>query len=168
MKKYVTFCKKINQVMTACGIAVLMAAVILTFVQVVLRNVFQYSFTWAEELTRYLVIYAVYFAAGHVLFINGNSVVDMFYNTLPDPVKKILQVIFHLLITFFVIMMLYYGWQIVARNAKVWCASIRIPWAVPFFSLIVGGVNILLQIPAKIYLAVCGPETDKAQEGGKA
>ena len=45
----------------ALGILCLLFAVALTFIQVLTRNTIQTSFTWAEELTRYVVIYAVYF-----------------------------------------------------------------------------------------------------------
>ena len=57
------------------------------------------------------------------------------------------------MIAVFLVIMGYYGWVYVMRNLTVWCASIHIPWAVPFFSLIVGSVNMLLQVPAKFYEA---------------
>lgn len=152
MKKYVSVCRHINRVMLGIGVAFLILAVGLTFVQVVLRNLFHYSFTWAEELTRYIVIFAVYFAAGTVLYIDANAKVDMFYAKLPPVVQKSLSTLFYLLIAIFLCVMAYYGYVYVSRNMKVYCASIHIPWAVPFSSLIIGAVNMLLQIPAKVYL----------------
>lgn len=152
MKKYVSFCKRFNQVMLGIGIVLLVLAVGLTFVQVVLRNLVHYSFTWAEELTRYIVIFAVYFAAGTVLYIDANAKVDMFYAKMPHMVQKILATLFYLLIAIFLCVMAYYGYVYVSRNMNVFCASIHIPWALPFSSLIVGSVNMLLQIPAKVYL----------------
>ena len=83
MKKYISFCRRLNQILLGIGIAFLIFAVGLTFVQVVLRNIFHYSFTWAEELTRYLVIYAVYLASGTVLYMDANAKVDMFYHQFP-------------------------------------------------------------------------------------
>lgn len=151
MKKYLTFCKKFNQINLAIGIALLAFAAILTFVQVVLRNTIAFSFTWAEEVTRYIVIFAVYFASGTVVAMDQNAKVDMFYNIFPETLKKILTTIFYLLTAVFLVIMFYYGYIYVQRNLKIWCASIRIPWAVPFASLLVGSVNMLVQIPAKIY-----------------
>ena len=83
MKKYLSFCRRLNQILLGIGIAFLIFAVGLTFVQVVLRNIFHHSFTWAEELTRYLVIYAVYLASGTVLYMDANAKVDMFYHQFP-------------------------------------------------------------------------------------
>ncbi len=154
MKKYVAFCEKFNQVLTFVGVLILVFAIMLTFVQVCLRNLTGYSFKWAEELTRYLVIYVVYLASGHVFYINGNSTVDMFYNMFPKSVQKALTCLFYVLIAVFLVIMLRYGYVLVSRNMKVWCASIHIPWAVPFASLIVGAVNMLIQLPAKIYKTI--------------
>ena len=87
MKKYLTFCKKFNQINLAIGITLLAFAAILTFVQVVLRNTIAFSFTWAEEVTRYIVIFAVYFASGTVVAMDQNAKVDMFYNMFPETLK---------------------------------------------------------------------------------
>lgn len=150
MKKYISFCRRLNQILLGIGIAFLIIAVGLTFVQVVLRNIFHYSFTWAEELTRYLVIYAVYLASGTVLYMDANAKVDMFYHQFPPLVQKILSTFFYVLIAVFLCVMFYYGYIYVSRNVKVYCASIHIPWALPFFSLLIGAVSMLLQVPAKI------------------
>ena len=151
MKKYTSFCKIFNQIMLGIGVMFLVFAVGLTFVQVITRNVASLSFTWAEELTRYVVIYAVYFASGSVFYLDANAKVDIFYNLFPRKVQAVLTCIFYLLIAVFLVVMGYYGWVYVMRNLTVWCASIHIPWAIPFVSLIVGSVNMLLQVPAKFY-----------------
>lgn len=151
MKKYLSFCKVFNKINLGIGIALLAAAAILTFVQVLLRNTISFSFTWAEEVTRYIVIFAVYFASGTVVAMDQNAKVDMLYNTFPPIVKKILTTLFYLMTAVFLALMFHYGYIYVQRNLKIWCASIRIPWAVPFGSLLVGSVNMMIQIPAKIY-----------------
>lgn len=151
MKKYVSFCKKLNQITLALGVLLLVFVVGLTFVQVVTRNLFSVSFTWADELSRYLIIYAVYFASGSVLYLDQNARVDMFYNMFPKKIRGLLNCLFYLLTASFLVVMGYYGYVYVMRNLTIWCTSIRIPWAFPFASLILGSVNMLLQIPAKMY-----------------
>ena len=152
MKKYLSFCKKFNTVMMFLGVLMLGFAVVLTFVQVITRNIASVSFSWAEETTRYVVIFAVYLASGYVFYIDGNASVDILYNLFPKKVQCILTFVFYLLIAGFLVVMGYYGYVCVARNLNTWCASIRIPWAVPFSSLILGSVNMFLQLPAKMYL----------------
>ncbi len=151
MKKYTSFCKIFNQIMLGIGVLLLVFAVALTFLQVITRNVASISFTWSEELTRYIVIFAVYFASGSVFYLDANAKVDIFYNLFSKKLQCILTCIFYVLIAIFLLTMGYYGWVYVMRNLTVWCASIHIPWAVPFTSLIIGAVNMLIQVPAKFY-----------------
>ena len=163
MKKYVSFCKKFNQIMLGIGIFLLVSVALITFVQVLQRNFIGTSWTWAEELSRYLVIYAVYFASGTVVSLNQNARVDIFYSMFPEKVRRVLDTFFYLLITIVLAVMLRYGYVYVARNLTIWCASVRIPWAVPFASLLVGAVKMLLQVPAKIYECWAPPAADEPE-----
>lgn len=154
MDKYAAFVKKANQLLLGIGILFLLAAVVITAVQVFTRNVFSTSFTWAEEITRYMVIFAVYFASGTVVYMDANARVDIFYRMFSKKMQCILSCVFYLLTAVFLVVMGYYGYIYVARNMTIWCASVRIPWAVPFSALIIGAVNMLLQIPVKMWQSI--------------
>jgi TRAP-type C4-dicarboxylate transport system permease small subunit len=151
MKKYLLFCEKFNKGMVVCGVALLAFATVLTFVQVVSRDLFSFSFTWAEELTRYIIIFAVYFASGYIFFIDANASVDILYTHFSTKIQCFLTFAFYLLISIFLIVMGYYGYVCVVGNLTTWCASVPIPWGVPFAALVLGSVNMLLQVPAKVY-----------------
>lgn len=154
MKKYVSFCDFFNRISLGIGVLFLVCAVSLTFIQVVTRNVFSFSFTWAEEFTRYIVIYAVYLASGSVLYMDANARVDIFYNMFPRKIQSILSCFFYILMAIFLVVMGYYGYVYVKRNLAIWCSSIHIPWAVPFAALVLGAINMLIQIPGKIYQSI--------------
>lgn len=158
MKKYLRFCRGLNNVTIGIAIALLISAVTLTFVQVCTRNFANYSFRWGEELTRYLIIFCVFFSSGYVFSIDANAKVEVILNRFPPKAKRVVLIIFCVLIALFCIVMCYYAYMLMQKNLRTWCASIRIPWAVPFSSLLIGGVNVLLQIPAKIYTLVTGTE----------
>ncbi len=154
MDKYAAFVKKANQLLLGIGILFLLAAVVITAVQVFTRNVFSTSFTWAEEITRYMVIFAVYFASGTVVYMDANARVDIFYRMFSKKMQCILSCVFYLLTAVFLVVMGYYGYIYVARNMTIWCASVRIPWAVPFSALLIGAGNMLLQIPVKMWQSI--------------
>lgn len=154
MDKYAAFVKKANQLLLGIGILFLLAAVVITAVQVFTRNVFSTSFTWAEEITRYMVIFAVYFASGTVVYMDANARVDIFYRMFSKKMQCILSCVFYLLTAVFLVVMGYYGYIYVVRNMTIWCASVRIPWAVPFSALIIGAGNMLLQIPVKMWQSI--------------
>lgn len=154
MDIYAAFVKKANQLLLGIGILFLLAAVVITAVQVFTRNVFSTSFTWAEEITRYMVIFAVYFASGTVVYMDANARVDIFYRMFSKKMQCILSCVFYLLTAVFLVVMGYYGYIYVARNMTIWCASVRIPWAVPFSALLIGAGNMLLQIPVKMWQSI--------------
>lgn len=152
MKKYTAFCRRCNRITLFLGVLFITFAIGLTCIQVICRNTVGFSFTWAEELTRYIIIFAVYLASGSVLYLDMNARVDIFYNLFSDKSRRILSCLFLLLTACFLVVMAYYGYIYTMRNLRIWCASIHIPWAVPFSSLILGAVNMFIQIPAKLYL----------------
>ncbi|GFI09574.1 hypothetical protein IMSAGC007_02037 [Lachnospiraceae bacterium] len=154
MDKYAAFVKKANQLLLGIGILFLLAAVVITAVQVFTHNVFSTSFTWAEEITRYMVIFAVYFASGTVVYMDANARVDIFYRMFSKKMQCILSCVFYLLTAVFLVVMGYYGYIYVVRNMTIWCASVRIPWAVPFSALLIGAGNMLLQIPVKMWQSI--------------
>lgn len=154
MDKYVSFVKKTNQILFGAGIICLMAAIVITAVQVLTRNVFSFSFTWAEETVRYIVIFAVYLASGTIFYMDANARVDIFYMMFNKKVQCILSCVFCILTAIFLLAMAYYGYIYVQRNLTIWCASVHIPWAVPFASLVIGALNMLIQVPAKIWLSI--------------
>ena len=110
MDKYAAFVKKANQLLLGIGILFLLAAVVITAVQVFTRNVFSTSFTWAEEITRYMVIFAVYFASGTVVYMDANARVDIFYRMFSKKMQCILSCVFYLLTAVFLVVMGYYGY----------------------------------------------------------
>lgn len=67
--------------------------VTLVFINVVTRYVFNVSLDWIEEVTRYMMIWLVYLAAGLALR-NGNHVaVTMLMDMLPAPIRKLARII---------------------------------------------------------------------------
>ena len=67
--------------------------VTLVFVNVISRYVFDASLDWIEEVTRYMMIWLVYLAAGLALR-NGNHVaVTMVMDMMPTPIRKLARIV---------------------------------------------------------------------------
>ena len=62
-------------------IALMAAMAVLVFANVVSRYVFNYSFIWVEELSRYMMIWVGFLGAGLVLRVGAHIAVDV----LPGP-----------------------------------------------------------------------------------
>ncbi|MGI5966133.1 MULTISPECIES: TRAP transporter small permease [Anaerotruncus] len=79
----------------------LMAIVVLVFLQVISRYVFQFSIDWAQELTVYLLIWMVFM--GCSMGMRDNQVVSLTLVTdqLPRIAQELLKIVVNLLLIFF-------------------------------------------------------------------
>lgn len=168
MQGYLTFCRRLNKAAMAVSVLFLFATVVICLLQVTTRTLMSFSFRWTEELTRYIVIFAVFFASGTLLAEDEHPRVEMLCALLPKKTQLRLNYFYYALITAFVALLAYYGWQLAASSTRTFCSSIRIPWAIPFSAVFAGGVNMLLQMPAKFiknHIAI--RELADGEEGGE-
>ncbi|WP_240788597.1 TRAP transporter small permease [Ramlibacter henchirensis] len=56
---------------------------VLVILNVITRYAFSYSFTWVEEVTRYMMIWATFLGAGLALRVGGHIAIDTLPNALP-------------------------------------------------------------------------------------
>jgi TRAP-type C4-dicarboxylate transport system permease small subunit len=148
MNWYLRFSDRVNRAAMFLSVLFLVATVVICFIQVVTRTAMSFSFRWGEELTRYIVIYMVFFASGTLLARDEHPKVEILADYLPRTMRLRLNYVYALLIFTFLVVLCYYGWQLSATSWRTMCSSIRIPWAIPFASVFIGGANMLLQIPA--------------------
>lgn len=64
-------------------VLLLAAMAVLVIANVISRYVFLHSFTWVEELSRYLMIWAAFLGAGVALRVGGHIAVDSLQEALP-------------------------------------------------------------------------------------
>lgn len=65
--------------------------VILLFMQIVARELFEYSFAWTEELATYMFVWFVYFGASYAAKLGAHNRVTFQFNRLPVLVVNIIQ-----------------------------------------------------------------------------
>jgi TRAP-type C4-dicarboxylate transport system permease small subunit len=78
---------RVEQWLVAANRAVLVALMagmaLLVFANVVARYVFNHSFVWAEEVSRYMMVWVGFLGAGLVLRLGAHIAVDVFQDLLP-------------------------------------------------------------------------------------
>lgn len=65
---------------------------VLVFANVVSRYLFNHSFVWAEELSRYMMIWVAFLGSGLVLRIGAHIAVDVFQDMMPRRVAQAMRV----------------------------------------------------------------------------
>jgi len=89
---------------------VLMAAMaVLVFANVVARYLFNHSFIWAEELSRYMMIWVGFLGAGLVLRVGAHIAVDVFQDMVPRRLAQAMRAAALLVLAVSLVAMLWLG-----------------------------------------------------------
>jgi TRAP-type C4-dicarboxylate transport system permease small subunit len=95
-----------------CVIAALLAAMaVLVFGNVVARYLFNASFGWVEELTRYMMIWLAYLGAGLALRHGNHVAVMLLVDALPRTPALLLRAVVGLVLAGFVAALAWIGWE---------------------------------------------------------
>lgn len=120
----------INKNMAVVGISL---GVILAFMNVLLRYVFDASFTWAHELTNYLFMWGALFGAAYGFKKGIHISVTILIAKFPAPLAKAMLIFSHTLTFIYLAFMSYFGYQLTVMIAQFGEMSVdlNIPMWIP-------------------------------------
>lgn len=96
----------INQKIAAFGIS---AGVAIAFTNVVARYVFDASLVWASELTVFLFLWSVFFAAAYCFKKDAHIAVTVILDIVPSKIAKAMLITSHIVTFVFLVAVAYYG-----------------------------------------------------------
>ncbi|WGI26464.1 TRAP transporter small permease [Halomonas alkaliantarctica] len=97
--------------------AILVALIMSVSCNVVGRALFNYSLPWADELARMLFVWLVFIGAAAAFSRYEHIAVDALVRRLPLRVAHILYLLQHLIITALMVVMIWGGYQVLARSS---------------------------------------------------
>ena len=100
----------INQTMAVFGLSV---GVLLAFINVILRYVFDMSLTWAAELTNYLFIWSALFGAAYGFKQGAHISVTLFIEKFPPQITKFFLVFANFISIAYLGLMSYLGYTLI-------------------------------------------------------
>ncbi len=95
-----------NQSIAVIGITV---GVLVSFINVVARYVFDASFPWATELSNFLFIWSAFFGAAYCFKKDAHIAIDIVLELVPTKVAKVMLLISHIVTLVFLLSIAYYG-----------------------------------------------------------
>ena len=124
-------------------VTILLGLALLTFVQVFCRYVLNFSFTWMEELARYLAVFIAFLGASLGVKYGTHFSMDLVYERVSsDRFRHGLKVIVNVLSVVLFLIVAWYGWEQAMKLRKfgVLTSALELPkyWAylpIPFFSV---------------------------------
>jgi TRAP-type C4-dicarboxylate transport system permease small subunit len=113
--------------------------------QVFLRYIFGFSFSWVEELARYCMIYIGMIGGALALRENSHPSIDFIKKILTARGEYILEVISDLAAMIFAGLLIYGGYEIfIFEGFASRTPALRILWAYPYFSILLAGILLFL------------------------
>jgi TRAP-type C4-dicarboxylate transport system permease small subunit len=137
------------------GALLMLAIVVMNFLQVFFRYVLFDPLGWTEEAMRYSVVWMTFLVAGAVLWRGEQLSIDLFSGLLPAWLRRAQSILILLLVAAFCLLLVVYGWPQAVRNVRQLSPSAQIPMIVPYISVVVGG---LLMLAKAVCLMIVDPE----------
>lgn len=130
------------------GVATLATLTVICFMQVVARYVFQYSFRWSEEISRFLVVWCTFGGSAYAFRKGAHVSITFVVDRLPGKVHSLVWVFSRLATILFFAVLGYNGWLHTIQqfvNKQVAPAT-RLPVAIPYSAVPIGCVLIILRL----------------------
>lgn len=87
-----SFIKRINQVTLGISMVFLVLMVLLIFVQIISRALIGSSFSWTEEVARFLMIWVIFLGSSLAFRYGAHISVETIFDRLPLIGKKVVQI----------------------------------------------------------------------------
>jgi TRAP-type C4-dicarboxylate transport system permease small subunit len=147
--------------------------VVIVFIQVIARYIFNNSLSWSEELVRYIFIWQVWLGASMGMRTHEHIRVDMFLKLLPGIVRKLLDLLIIILILWLYWFCIRYGFiylrSVISKSMK--STALQLPLAYVYASLPIGSTIIAIRFVALFFskLAALFRASDgaKTNDGGE-
>lgn len=115
---------------------------LVVIVQVFTRYVFNFSFVWAEELVRYLMIWMVMLGSALVQSKNEHIRIDFFPMLAGARGRRVMEVFFRLATLIFLVIITYKGFKISYFNRLFESSGLRISMLWPTLAIPLGAISI--------------------------
>lgn len=158
MRNYIRFVDMINKLMGYFLIIGFALSTAVLFWQVFSRFVFGSSISWAEELTRFLLIFMVLIGSSLALRSNELISVEMILERVTGNIRKTLVIVIHSISIILFIILIKYGYLMALDFSNQHAPSLRISMEYIYLSLPLGGTLLLLNSIACIIEEIIGKE----------
>lgn len=133
------------------------AIIIIVFLNVVMRTLFNSGFAWSEELSRYLFVFITYIGAISAMRSNSHLGMDTLVIRLSRKGKLFSYILSQSLITILMIMLAHGNFKMVIQSMGAKTAALGIPFSFLYGIGIVTGVAIAVNAVANIFKIIKDP-----------
>jgi len=164
--------KKVNNFAQKCAGLFLLGMVLAVSISVFARLLYTYtgiplSATWAEEVSRYLMVGTVFVGGAVAAYELRLIGVDAFMTMAPPRLARWLRLVAHVLTLVFALLLVWKSTRLIELGLKQWSPAMEIPMAYVYSLMFIGCVlmsaNTLVHVIGELLNA--GPDTERDSAG---
>jgi TRAP-type C4-dicarboxylate transport system permease small subunit len=125
---------------------ILVAIVLVTFAQVLFRYIFHLSLAWSEELARYLFLWLASLAAAYAFKTKSHFALRFLVDRLGKKLQNLIGTLVVFIVSGFLAIFIWKSVEYTVSMAKQVSPSIQMSMAVPYSSVVVGGILMLYYV----------------------
>jgi len=145
MKLLEKLSNNINIISIIGGNFFIFLGLILIFLEVILRYLFNFGFRWIEEITCFSFAYVAFLGASTVLKEDSHMRIDTFINKFTKKIKGKINLLFSIIIILFLFVLTYEGMILVKVGLSAKAPASQISMALPYFAVFLGSFFMLIQ-----------------------
>ncbi len=138
--------KTINKVTESVCMIFMVVMVLIVFVQIVSRVIVHSSFSWTEELARYIFIWTVLLGSSLGFYYWAHVSIDMVVKLMPLSFRRLTQALVMLICSSISVIMIIKGCELVSKSMMQTSSSLLIPMGYVYIILPVSGVLLILNV----------------------
>jgi TRAP-type C4-dicarboxylate transport system permease small subunit len=125
-------------------IAMMAVMVLLVFMNVVSRYIFNHSIIWAEEVSQYLMVWVAFLGAGLALRQGRHVAVEMLQDRLPPTARRMTRHLVALLLIVFMGILTVLGFQFAHFAWDQETPVLNIPLGIPYLAVPIGALLLVM------------------------
>lgn len=134
----------LDRLLLLSSLTMLTVMVIVIIVQVFSRQIFSYTPSWSEELSRVLFVWISFLGIAYGFKEKLHIGVGLFVNMMPEKVQTFFDYLAKILVIGFGVLMIYYGWMFTTLMGRSTLPGLGVPSSVLYASIPITGVFVTL------------------------
>jgi TRAP-type C4-dicarboxylate transport system permease small subunit len=127
-------------------IAMMAVMVVLVFMNVVSRYIFNHSIIWAEEVSQYLMVWVAFLGAGLALRQGRHVAVEMLQDRLPPTARRMTRHLVALLLIVFMGILTVLGFRFAHFAWDQETPVLNIPQGIPYLAVPIGALLLVIHL----------------------
>ncbi|WP_173917587.1 TRAP transporter small permease [Halobacillus sp. Marseille-Q1614] len=165
MKKLKMVKRGLDRILLISSLTLLAVMVVVIIVQVFSRQLFSYTPSWSEELSRVLFVWVSFLGIAYGFKEKLHIGVGLIVNMLPDKIQTLFDYIAKTIVIILGVFMVYYGWLFTTLMGRSTLPGLGLPSSVLYASIPVTGVFVTLYGIELLFRKGMHQDFDGAAEG---